>query len=160
MGPNWKYLLRFFKLYCLLLRLGNSWNKFRYLSFLYGGIQTLRGQDEGGRGSKNVCFCPRSGYKDCPRRGGGGQKMAKFCPRSIVVECPLTKIEEKNSWKRNCTKRIIRPQKWFTLLCQGLSRSDDLIVVCNFTRYHDQISNEKRRTGIGMGDEGNNNTGP
>ena len=24
----------------------------------------------GGRGSKNVCFCPRSGYKDCPRRGG------------------------------------------------------------------------------------------
>jgi hypothetical protein len=28
-------------------------------------------------------FCPRSGYKNCPRReGGGGQKMAKFCPRS------------------------------------------------------------------------------
>ena len=35
-----------------------------------------------GRGSKNVCFCPRSGYKNCPRRGGGSKKMAKFCPRS------------------------------------------------------------------------------
>ena len=23
----------------------------------------------GGRGSKNVCFCLRSGYKNCPRRG-------------------------------------------------------------------------------------------
>jgi hypothetical protein len=22
-------------------------------------------------GSKNVCFCPRSGYENCPRRGGG-----------------------------------------------------------------------------------------
>ena len=32
-------------------------------------------------GVKNVCFCPRSGYKNCPRRGGGA-KMAKFCPRS------------------------------------------------------------------------------
>ena len=28
-----------------------------------------RGQDEG-EGSKNVCFCPRSWYKNCPRRGG------------------------------------------------------------------------------------------
>ena len=34
-----------------------------------------------GRGSKNVCFCPRSGYKNCPRRGGG-QIMEKLCPRS------------------------------------------------------------------------------
>ena len=35
----------------------------------------------GGRGSKNVCFCLRSGYKTVHsvRRG---QKMAKFCPRS------------------------------------------------------------------------------
>ena len=24
----------------------------------------------GGRGSKNVCSCPRSGYKNCPHRGG------------------------------------------------------------------------------------------
>ena len=29
----------------------------------------------GGRGSKNICFCPRRG-------GGVGQKMPKFCPRS------------------------------------------------------------------------------
>ena len=32
----------------------------------------------GGRGSKNVCFCPRSGCKNCPRKGGG----SKICPRS------------------------------------------------------------------------------
>jgi hypothetical protein len=36
----------------------------------------------GGGCQKNVCFCPRSGYKNCPRRGGGGQTMAKFFPRS------------------------------------------------------------------------------
>ena len=41
----------------------------------------LRGQNEGGRGSKNVCFCPRSVYKNCPSRGGG-QKTAKIGPRS------------------------------------------------------------------------------
>ena len=35
----------------------------------------------GGEGSNNVCFCPRSGYKNCPRRGWG-VKMAKFLPRS------------------------------------------------------------------------------
>ena len=46
-----------------------------------GTIHYLRGQDEGGRGSKNIRFCPRSGYKNCPRLGGG-QEMAKFCPRS------------------------------------------------------------------------------
>ena len=44
---------------------------------------------KGGRGSKNVCFCPRSGYKKCARRAGG-QKVAKFCP--LVVECPPTQI--------------------------------------------------------------------
>ena len=28
---------------------------------------------------EGFCFCPRSGYKNCPHRGGGGgQKMAKF----------------------------------------------------------------------------------
>jgi hypothetical protein len=36
----------------------------------------------GGREAKNVCFNPRSGYKNCPPRGGGIQKKAKFCPRS------------------------------------------------------------------------------
>ena len=36
----------------------------------------------GGRGSKNVCFCPRSGCKNCPHREQGGAKMARFCPRT------------------------------------------------------------------------------
>ena len=41
----------------------------------------------GERGSKNVSFCPRSGYKKCPRRGGGVHK----CQISVhvVVEWPL-----------------------------------------------------------------------
>ena len=44
-----------------------------------------------GRGSKNVCFCPRIGYKNCPRRWRvGGQKMTKFCPRSCCLP-PRTK---------------------------------------------------------------------
>ena len=34
----------------------------------------------GGRGSKNVFYCPCPKCKNCPRRGEG-QKMAKFCPR-------------------------------------------------------------------------------
>ena len=36
----------------------------------------------GERGSKNVCVCPRSGYKNCPPWRGGGQKTSKLCPRS------------------------------------------------------------------------------
>ena len=51
----------------------------------------------GVRGSKNVCFCPRSGYKNCPRRGG--QKMAKFCPRS----CWMTPFGKNNQWIINNT---------------------------------------------------------
>ena len=46
-----------------------------------GPFNNYVGQDEGGRGSKNVCFSPRSGYENCPRRERRG-KMAKFCPRS------------------------------------------------------------------------------
>ena len=37
-----------------------------------GRSQNTCRQDEGG-GSKNICFCPRSGYKNCPRRGGGSK---------------------------------------------------------------------------------------
>ena len=33
------------------------------------------------RGSKNICFCPRSGYKNCPRKGGGGLKNGKILSR-------------------------------------------------------------------------------
>ena len=40
----------------------------------------------------NIYFCPRSGYKKCPRRGRG-QKMAKFCPRSCWM-APKVKTEE------------------------------------------------------------------
>ena len=34
-----------------------------------------------GGGSKNVCVCPCSGFKNCPR-GGGGLENGKICPRS------------------------------------------------------------------------------
>ena len=39
------------------------------------------------RGSKNVCFCPRSGYKNCPRREGGGVKKWQNSVQ-VVVEWP------------------------------------------------------------------------
>jgi hypothetical protein len=46
-----------------------------------------------GRGSKNVCFCPRLGDKNCPRRGGGGKGVKKWQKSVlVVVECPLTMI--------------------------------------------------------------------
>ena len=41
----------------------------------------------GGRGSKNVWFCPHSGYRNCPRRVVGGQKWQNSV--HIVVEWPL-----------------------------------------------------------------------
>ena len=31
-----------------------------------------------GEGVKNICFCPNSGYKNCPRNGVGGSKNGKF----------------------------------------------------------------------------------
>ena len=34
---------------------------------MFGAIQRLRGQDEGGWVVKKCMFCPRSGYKNCPR---------------------------------------------------------------------------------------------
>ena len=40
----------------------------------------------GGMGSKNVCFCPRSGYKNCPHRGGVKKWQNSV---HVVVECPL-----------------------------------------------------------------------
>ena len=44
-----------------------------------GAIQYLRGQDEGGRGSKNVFFVHAQGIKTVrPGGGGGGQKMGKI----------------------------------------------------------------------------------
>jgi hypothetical protein len=47
----------------------------------------------GGRGSKNVCICPRLGYKNCPHReesrGGGGVKNWQISVH-VVVEWPNT----------------------------------------------------------------------
>ena len=37
-----------------------------------------------GRGSKNDCFCPLSGIKNCPGKGGGGQKWQNSV--YVVVE--------------------------------------------------------------------------
>ena len=42
----------------------------------------------GGKGSKNVCFCPRSWYKNCPRRGEGVRKWQNSV--HVVVEWPLS----------------------------------------------------------------------
>ena len=39
-------------------------------------------------GLKNVCFCLRSGYKNCPRRGRGVKKWQNSV--HVVVEWPLT----------------------------------------------------------------------
>ena len=39
-----------------------------------------------GEGVKNVCFCPRSGYKSFPHKGGGAKKGQNSV--QVVVECP------------------------------------------------------------------------
>ena len=44
-----------------------------------------RGQDEEGEGVKNVCYFPRSWYKNCPRRGSV-KKWQNYVP--VLVECP------------------------------------------------------------------------
>ena len=38
----------------------------------------------GGRGSKTVCFCPCSGYKNCPRRPGGVSKKGKILSTKLL----------------------------------------------------------------------------
>ena len=48
----------------------------------------------GGRGSKNVCFCPHSGYENCPRRGGGHKWQNSV---HVVVECQL-----RENWISSC----------------------------------------------------------
>ena len=40
----------------------------------------------GGEGVKNICFCPLSGYKNCPRREGVKKWQNSV---HVVVECPL-----------------------------------------------------------------------
>ena len=51
-----------------------------------------------GEGVKKCQFCPRSGYKNCPRKGGGDQKMAKICPRC----CWLTPIARDRQGLKIC----------------------------------------------------------
>ena len=53
-------------------------------AFAQGGIQQLRGQDEGGGGTKLSVLVHAQGIKTVHAGEwvGGGPKMAKFCPRS------------------------------------------------------------------------------
>ena len=60
----------------------------------------------GGEGVKNVCFCPCSGYKNCPHRGGGGQK--KICPHSCwMTHTYLNVLKMVNLKTQICTFKII-----------------------------------------------------
>ena len=45
--------------------------------FCFGPFNNYVDKMRGGRGSKNSCCCPRSGYKNCPRRRGVGGGMSK-----------------------------------------------------------------------------------
>ena len=58
-----------------------SFNSLLLIFFHEGSFNYYVDKMRGGRGSKNVCFCQCSGYKNCQRRGGG-QKMTKFCSRN------------------------------------------------------------------------------
>ena len=58
--------------------------------------------------SKNVCFCPRSGYKNCPRRGGGAGVKKWQNSVHVVVECPQRVIKnEKFHFRTPSTKSEI-----------------------------------------------------
>ena len=41
-------------------------------------------------GVKNVCFCPRPGYKNCQCMGGRGGVKKWQNSVHVVVECPLS----------------------------------------------------------------------
>ena len=49
-----------------------------FFYFILGGIQKLRGQDEGGRGSKISVFVHAQGIKTVHAGGGGGSKNSKI----------------------------------------------------------------------------------
>ena len=67
---------------------------FIYVYIRGHSISTWTKWECGGRGSKNVCFCWRSGYKNCPCSEGGGRKWQNSV--HVVVEWPL--IYECNVW--------------------------------------------------------------
>ena len=58
--------------------------------FCLGPFNNYVDKMRGGWGSKNSCFYPRSGYKNCPRRRGGGIKKWQNSVH-VVVEGPLSR---------------------------------------------------------------------
>ena len=79
----------------------STWlNFFMCLGFQLRGHSITTWTRWGGEGVKNVWFCPRSGYENCPRRGGGGQKMAKFWPRS----CWMSPLKSTQYIQEACAK--------------------------------------------------------
>ena len=73
------------------------------LIFPLGANKYQHGQDEGRRGSKNVCFCPHSGYKTV-HAGKGGQKWQNSV--HVDVECPLG-LHVKNNAEEFKLKMIV-----------------------------------------------------
>ena len=65
-------------------------NHFRVIEVMYGAIQQLRGQDEGGGGQKMSVFVHAQGIKTV-RPGGGGVKKWQNSVH-VVIECPLIPI--------------------------------------------------------------------
>ena len=59
----------------------------RAVSRIYGAFNNYVDKMRG-KGPKNVGFCPRSGYKNCPGRVGGAvKKWQNFT--HVVVKCPF-----------------------------------------------------------------------
>ena len=93
----WSFTLRTFKTFAtqetgwwffvsaIFWSISTSIRQLKFDLLKLGAIQWLRGQDEGGKGSKNVCFCPRSGYK-IVHAGGRVKKWQNSV--HVVVECP------------------------------------------------------------------------
>ena len=77
-----------------------------------------------GEGSKNVCFCLRSGYKNCPRRRGEGVKKQQNSVH-VVVECPLRLSKQ----EVKITKQI----KYFLWVILGVYSVGQFIVERNLT---------------------------
>ena len=57
-----------------------------------------------GKGVKNVCFCPRSAYNNCPRRGAGRKWQNSV---DVAVECPLSYCFSSPS-KNGCSFMVLK----------------------------------------------------
>ena len=87
-------------------------------SLLLGGRSIITWTRWGGRGLKDVCFCPRSGYKNCPLRGEGVKKWQNFV--HVVVECPLRwQFLWSGVWEHVCRKLpyFLFSAPWGSFLC-------------------------------------------